>query len=272
MITTMKKKIIVTNTDLLYIEKILKHYRVHGRHNLVWRKNITPYGVLVSEVMLQQTQVARVIDKFKLWMKKYPNLSTLRKSNLKDVLILWQGLGYQRRAKALYSISKKCLRLPKTFDELLTLDGVGRYTASAVMAFAYNTFSYPVLETNIRTALIEEFHQGETEIYDGLLYDDLFRLENNKNVQKIGARVWYSALMDYGAYLKQNKVSHNVKSKHHTLQSPYKGSHRELRAKVLFAITHGELLPVDVRLEKVLEQLIAEGYVIFKDGTYHVYS
>lgn len=266
-----RRKIKVDSVDKFYIEKILKHYRIHGRHDLVWRKNITPYSVLVSEVMLQQTQVARVVDKFKAWMKIYPSLSALRKSNLRDVLILWQGLGYQRRAKALYSVSLTCFRLPKTFNELLALDGVGTYTASALMAFAYNAFYHPVLETNIRTALIEEFHQGESEIHDGLLYDDLSRLESNESVQKVGARIWYYALMDYGAYLKQNKVSHNTKSKHHSVQSPYKGSHRELRAKVLFAITKGEALPKDKRLNDVLSSLVCEGYVVKnKKGMYSI--
>lgn len=266
-----RKKIKVDSIDKLYIEKILKHYRIHGRHDLIWRKNITPYSVLVSEVMLQQTQVARVVDKFKAWMKIYPSLSVLRKSNLRDVLILWQGLGYQRRAKALYSVSLTCFRLPKTFNELLALDGVGIYTASALMAFAYNAFYHPVLETNIRTALIEEFHQGESEIHDGLLYDDLSRLESNESVQKVGARIWYYALMDYGAHLKQNKISHNKKSKHNSIATPYKGSVRQLRAKVLFSITKGLELPNDDRLSYVLEKLIREGYIEKnKEGTYSV--
>jgi A/G-specific adenine glycosylase len=261
-----KVSIMMTNnttlmTDKKFVETILKHYRIHGRHDLVWRKNITPYRILVSEIMLQQTQVTRVLPKFMSWMKTYPTLSSLSNSNLKDILILWQGLGYQRRAKALHTIAQSVRVLPKTFDELLMLRGVGTYTASAVMAFAYDTFSHPVLETNIRTVLIEEFHPGEENIHDGMLYDDLTRLEKLALVQKTGARNWYYALMDYGAHLKENKVSHNKKSAYHAVQSKYEGSLRQLRAKVLFAITHGEGLPQDERLEEVLSQLLKETFI-----------
>jgi A/G-specific adenine glycosylase len=244
------------------VTTILTHYRKYGRHDLVWRKNITAYKILVSEIMLQQTQVKRVEEKFKEWMKVYPTLKRLRHSSLKDILIIWQGLGYQRRAKALHQIGASYTAIPRTYEELLLLPGVGSYTASAVCAFAYDMFAYPVLETNIRTALIEFFHEGESEIHDGLLLDDLSRLEKNSKVRKIGARVWYYALMDFGAYLKLQKISHNTKSKHYTKQSPYKGSRRELRAKILFAIAHGKILPSDERKEKVIEKLVQEEYII----------
>lgn len=248
--------------DKACIEEILGYYKTSGRHDLPWRKKITAYRILVSEIMLQQTQVARVIPKFESWMKLYPTLGVLATSNLKEVLTLWQGLGYQRRAKALLTIAKEYTKIPRTFDELLALPGVGVYTASAVSSFAYNEFTHPVLETNIRTVLIEFFHQGEEAIHDGVLYDDLARLEKNHIVQELGARTWYYAVMDFGAYLKENKISHNKKSKHHSVQSPYKGSLRALRAKTLFAITHGTALPEDERLPQVLEQLLKEGYIM----------
>lgn len=248
-------------TDKAFIKKIISHYKKLGRHDLIWRKSITAYKILVSEIMLQQTQVSRVLPKFMLWMKRYPNLEALANATLKDVLILWQGLGYQRRAKALIAIAKKTNKLPRTYDELLLLPGIGPYTASALMAFAYDAWSKPVLETNIRTALIDEFHIGETDIHDGVLYDDLARLENMKDVKKLGARHFYYALMDYGAYLKTIKVSHNKKSKHHVKQSPYEGSFRKLRAHVLFAITNEEELPADERLEEALAQLMKEGFI-----------
>jgi A/G-specific adenine glycosylase len=247
--------------DKVFIKEIMAFHTKFGRHDLVWRKKINPYRILVSEIMLQQTQVVRVLPKFAAWMKKYPTLKALGESSFKDVLILWQGLGYQRRAKALLAIAKSTARLPKTYEELITLSGIGPYTASAICAFAYDTFTHPVLETNIRTALIEAFHPGETEIHDGVLYDDLTRLASQKEVKKLGARHWYYALMDYGAYLKALRISHNKKSAHHVVQSKYEGSVRQLRAKTLFAITHGEALPDDVRLEKVLGQLIKEGYI-----------
>jgi A/G-specific adenine glycosylase len=258
----------VHHEDISFIHDVLKHYEKNGRHTLVWRKRITPYRILVSEVMLQQTQVTRVLPKFDMWMRRYPTLDLLKVATLKDVLIVWQGLGYQRRAKALVTIAKKVKKIPKTFDELLLLPGVGRYTASALCAFAYNEFSHPVLETNIRTALIEYFFQGKDEIHDGMLYDVLSRLETNYTIKTIGARKWYYALMDFGAYLKEQHISHNAKSIHHKVQSQYKGSQRELRAKTLFAIIHGKGLPRDVRLHTVLEELEQEGFIVKKKSKY----
>lgn len=256
--------------DILFIKQVLAYHAQHGRHDLAWRKAITPYKILVSEIMLQQTQVSRVGPKFKEWMKKYPSLSALSQATLSEILVLWQGLGYQRRAKALYEIAKSITRLPKMYEELLQLKGIGPYTASAVCAFAYDTFPEYLLETNIRTALIEAFHQGETEIHDGVLYDDLARLTKNPAVQKIGARVWYYALMDYGAYLKLQRISHNSKSKHYAKQTPFEGSLRQLRAKTLFAITHKEKLPKDERVDQVLAQLVKEGYVVQKGSSYTI--
>lgn len=254
--------------DKAFITKVSQSYIQSGRHQLPWRKKINPYRVLVSEVMLQQTQVSRVLPKFDQWMKQYPTLSSLNGSNLKNVLIIWQGLGYQRRAKSLLLTAKLVRRIPKIFTDLLALPGIGIYTASAISAFAYNQFSHPVLETNIRTALIEHFHSNEDKVHDGALYDDLTRLESYTEVQALGARVWYYALMDFGASLKKSRISHNKKSVHHTVQTPYRGSMRQLRAKVLFAVTHDDIFPLDERHTLVLEQLTNDGYLMEKKGKY----
>lgn len=263
-----------TNTqvrrDAAFVRRILLHYEKYGRRDLAWRKNISSYRVLVSEIMLQQTGVSRVLPKFSAWMKKYPTLSALSEATLEDVLKLWQGLGYHRRAKALLDIARSTKALPRDYEGLLALKSIGPYTASAIMAFAYNVFPEYLLETNIRTVLIEAFHQGETKIHDGVLYDDLARLTTNRMVQEVGARTWYYAFMDYGVHLKSLKISHNEKSAHHTRQSPYEGSLRQLRAKVLFAITHKEKLPNDDRTEVVLEQLLKEEYVVKKGNRYFI--
>lgn len=259
----------IKKEDTLFIKRILDFYEKNGRHDLIWRKKITPYKILVSEIMLQQTQVKRVIPKFENWILLYPSLTSLKKVNLRDILLIWQGLGYQRRAKALYLIAQEYTKIPNTFEELCNLPGIGPYTASAICAFAYNTFAHPVLETNIRTVLIEEYHQGKELIHDGLLYDDLHRLSKNKIVQKVGARSWYYALMDYGAYLKENKISHNQKSIHYTKQTPYKGSLRQLRAEILFTISHKKKIKNDdIRTEDVLQQLINEGYILKQGKDY----
>lgn len=269
----------IKNRDALFIKRVLAHHKAHGRHDLPWRKRTNAYRVLVSEIMLQQTQVSRVLEKYALWMKTYPTLSALSRANLRDILRIWQGLGYQRRAKALYELAKNHARIPKSFEELCKLSGVGPYTASAVCAFAYDTFTHSMLETNIRTALIEEYHlpahagqagQGETSVHDSILYDDLSRLAAHPQVKKIRARTWYYALMDYGAHLKASKISHNKKSAHYVKQSAYKGSVRELRAKVLFAIAYKKPLPADDRLYDVIAKLTKEGYIVRKGKGYRV--
>lgn len=256
--------------DRHFVKCVLQHYESYGRHDLPWRKSITPYTILVSEVMLQQTQVSRVVSKFNLWMKMYPTLASLSKATLRDVLVLWQGLGYQRRAKALYDISHKTAYVPQTFHELLKLPGVGTYTASAICAFAYDVFAHPMLETNIRTALIETFYKRKKSISDDVLYDDLRRLESISIVRRVGARRWYYALMDFGASLKERGISHNEKSTSYTKQNPYKGSLREMRAQVLFAIAHKKALPKDVRLDTVLRSLERENYISKRRNRYEI--
>lgn len=244
-----------------FIKVVLDFYSKYGRHDLLWRKDVTPYKVLVSEVMLQQTQVERVLPKYKTWLKSYGTLNRLSSANLGQVLTLWQGLGYQRRAKALLTIAQTTKSLPKTFDELLELPGVGEYTASAVMAFAYDDFSHVVLETNIRTVLIEHFYLKKKVVTDESLKELLSILQEQKAVKSLGARHWYYALMDYGAHLKSKSISHNKKSSTYKKQTQYKGSQRELRAKTLFAITHGDALPQDERVETVLSELMKEKFI-----------
>lgn len=254
--------------DHTFVKNVITFYESHGRHSLSWRKKITPYRILVSEVMLQQTQVARVEKKFDEWMRIYPTLAKLQKASLQDVLLLWQGLGYQRRVKALLKISNMCRSVPRTFDELVSLPGIGTYTASAICAFAYNIFTHPVLETNIRTALIEHYYK-EGKVSDLQLYEDLYRLERLDTVLQLGARNWYYALMDYGAFLKQQGTSHNIRSSTYRPQSVYKGSIRQLRAKVLFSLARSLELPKDdARLQIVLDSLIDEGFIIKNKSRY----
>lgn len=255
--------------DGIFIRKVIVNYRKNGRHNLPWRKKATPYNVLVSEIMLQQTQVVRVLEKYNVWMKKYPSLRALKKATLKDVLHVWKGLGYQRRAKALYDIAQQITEVPTTFEKLVLLPSVGMYTATAVMAFAHNTFSYPMLETNIRTAIIDTYYSKKKKVSDETIREDVTRLEKNTLVKKIGARVWYSALMDYGAMLKEHNISHNTKSTSYVKQTSYKGSTRQLRAKVLFSFVEEKPLPKDKRVSSILTSLSKEG-LIRKEGKGYV--
>lgn len=253
-----------------FTETVMLHYTVHGRHDLPWRKTTNPYHVLVSEVMLQQTQVARVIDKYTHWIQKYPSLKHLRSASLSEVLIEWKGLGYQRRAKALLAVALEYDVLPDSYDGLLRLPGVGRYTASAVRSFAYNKFGSALLETNIRAALVYTFFQHQVAVSDQELYEVLHILEKQDLPVGVGARVWYWALMDYGAYIKSQYGSQNEKSSHYRKQTTFKGSLRELRAKVLYAIAENDEIPEDERSDEVLSQLIGEGFIVSTKKGYEI--
>jgi A/G-specific adenine glycosylase len=222
---------------------IWNYYAKNGRHNLPWRKTKDPYKILVSEVMLQETQVSRVIEKHKSFLKKFPTVQTLANAHLKEVLLEWQGLGYNRRAKYLKLCAEKVIReygdtFPKTFKELVALPGIGPATAGDLLAFAYN-IPVPVIETNIRSVFIHFFFPKARPrgIHDqdfsprGIDDRDLLPLiEQTLDTQN--PREWYWALFDYGAFLKQTR-NPNTQSKHYVKQSPFKGSNREKRSNIL---------------------------------------
>lgn len=201
--------------------------------------------------------MSRVYDKWLLWIKYYPTFKKLRQASLSDVLKLWQGLGYQRRAKALLTISQQCDTLPESYEELVGLSDIGDYTARAVRVFAFSLPDTPI-ETNIRTVLVQHFFVGETHTADSVLRE---KLEEIMKCTRLSVRDLYYALMDYGAYLKRTGVSHNATNKSYRKQSAFKGSQRELRAKALFAIIHNESLPTDERLESVLRELEKENFI-----------
>lgn len=233
-------------------QKICAHYKASGRHELPWR-NGSPYQVLVSELMLQQTQVSRVTPKFHLWMERYPTLASLSNTTLEEVLTLWKGLGYQRRAKAIFMIAKNNTIIPNTVDSLLALPGVGRYTASAIMAFAYDTYT-PLLETNVRTVLAVELGldtNTSTEEEKHRAVTDLYKLT------ALSPKDFYYALMDYGSFLKQKGFSHTSTRR----QRAYKGSFRQLRSRVLFALVEKKALPDDPRVGEALVVLEKEGFI-----------
>ncbi|MBU6388389.1 A/G-specific adenine glycosylase [Patescibacteria group bacterium] len=216
-----------------------RHYRLHGRHTLPWRKTHDPYRILVSEVMLQQTQVERVIPFYKKFIKQFPTAKKLAVAPLSDVLTAWQGLGYNRRAKMLHQAAKKlAVRKANAITELEALPGVGPYTARAVAAFAFNA-DVIFVETNIRTAVIHHFFNDKKNISDKQIAKVLEQV-----FPKGRAREWYSALMDYGAFLKKSGVKLNAKSNAYTKQSKFAGSLREARGAILRALAQGAVSPV----------------------------
>ncbi len=214
-------------------QKVLDYYRENGRHNLPWRVNMSPYYVLVSEVMLQQTQVERVIPFFERWMQEFPTFKDLAEAPQTLVLRFWKGLGYNSRALRLQKLAKIVTEqyngnLPSDFKELCSLSGIGSYTAGAVRAFAFNEYT-PLIETNVRRVFIHHFFEGRNDVTDNeilAIINEIGEVEN--------PREWYSALMDYGTTLpKIIKKNPNRRSKHYSKQSKFIGSDRQIRGNIL---------------------------------------
>lgn len=258
---------------------IWRHYRLHGRHDLPWRKTRDPYRILVSEVMLQQTQVERVVPFYRAFLKEFPTVKALASAPLGRVLTVWQGLGYNRRAKMLHDAAKKVVRdygakMPKDGETLMSLPGVGPYTARAVAAFSNNEDSI-FIETNIRTAVVHHFFATKKTVADS----DVYKILESAH-SKGRAREWYSALMDYGASLKKKGVRVNAKSAGYVRQSAFAGSSREARGAILRALAERErteaallaLLPAarQEQLAASLRKLVAEGLVEKRKAAYRL--
>lgn len=141
-------------------QRLLKWYGTYGR-DLPWRKTSDPYHILVSEVMLQQTQVDRVIPKYHQFLNRYPSFETLASAPVKEVKKLWYPLGYNIRPERLHSIACETVeryggQLPNDHDQLLAFKGIGRYTAGAIRSFAFKQDA-PILDTNVIRVLYRVF-------------------------------------------------------------------------------------------------------------------
>lgn len=267
-------------TPARFRKLVYTFYEQHGRHTLPWRKTHDPYKVLVSEIMLQQTQVERVIPFYRAFLYEFPTVRALAGAPLSAVLIRWQGLGYNRRAKMLHEAAKKIVadfggKLPTAPEALETLPGIGHYTARAVAAFAHNT-DVVFVETNLRTVVMHHFFADQEKVSDAEILAVLTRM-----YPKGDARRWYAALMDYGTHLKRSGVRTNAKSTQYTKQKAFAGSAREARGAILRALASGaktttaltKLVPAE-RKEQLMEQLhklTQEGF-IQKTGRIHQLS
>lgn len=255
---------------------VWKHYREQGRHTLPWRATSDPYRILVSEVMLQQTQVDRVIPFYKAFLKQFPTVRALAAAPLKDVLTAWQGLGYNRRAKMLHEAAKVVVKeyngkMPQDATTLLTLPGIGPYTAAAVAVFSNNTDQI-LIETNIRTVIIHHFFSDKKSVSDKEILAIL-----EKVYPKGRARTWYAALMDYGSQLKRNGLRINTRAKGYTKQSTFKGSLREARGALLRTLIEGpkrrtallRILGAErvSQTQEALAKLVQEGLVTSEGAT-----
>ena len=260
-------------------ETLWAYYAKHARNELPWRQpesdgQFDSYKILVSELMLQQTQVGRVVPKFHAFIATFPTVKTLASVGLGSVLQTWQGLGYNRRAKYLWQSAQaitKLGRFPDTLTELVGLPGVGKNTAGAILAYAHNQ---PIvfIETNIRTVMIHHFFADIEEVDDSSIANCI-----NQTLDHENPREWYWALMDYGSYLKNTAGNASRRSKHYGKQSVFTGSKRQIRGAVIRTLTVGphtlselEHLIADDRLGAVLADLIAEGLILEENNKYHL--
>lgn len=217
-------------------KKTIWKYHSENRRDLPWRNTHDPYKILVSEMMLQQTQVSRVLIKYKSFLKKFPNAKALASAPLRDVLLEWQGLGYNRRAmylkKTAEVVTKELKgRFPNTAEALMKLPGIGQSTAGALIAFSHNKPSV-FIETNIRSVFMHFFFKNTSSVSDTMIKELVEETLDTEN-----SREWYYALYDYGTMLKKssNKETRSIhrNSKHYKKQSKFAGSNRELRSKII---------------------------------------
>ena len=210
---------------------VWEYYRQHGRQ-MPWRDDPTPYGVAVSEIMLQQTQVSRVLQKYPVFLAAFPDWQTLAVARLVDVLAVWQGLGYNRRALNLHKLAQSVVGdfggvLPDDPIVLWKLPGIGPGTAGSIAAFAFNR---PVvfIETNIRRVFIHHFFADTSKVADTELLPFIEQALDHAN-----PREWYYALMDYGAHLAVAVPNPNRRSKHYARQPQFEGSDRQIRGAIV---------------------------------------
>ena len=230
-------------------KKIYAHY-LKEKRSLPWRSTRDPYKILISEVMLQQTQAPRVIPKYKEFLKLFPTVTDLAKAETKNVLSVWQGLGYNRRALALLRCAQAIAgeykgKFPKSYEGLLVLPGVGPYTASAIMVFAYNK-PQMMIETNIRAVFIHFFFPNSKNISDKELIPLI-----EKYTDIVNPKEWYNALMDYGAMLKRTIVNPSRLSAHHIKQSAFKGSNRQVRGTIIKLYTQNPKITKQTLVNKL---------------------
>ena len=222
----------MTKKQSVFVETVKNFYTAWGRHDLPWRQTADPYKILVSEIMLQQTQVARVVTKYAEFLSLFPTVQSLADAPLGAVLTVWQGLGYNRRAKMLHQCAQTIVGefagvWPRDISALQSLPGVGPYTAGAVAAFAFSQPS-TIIETNIRTVYLHHFFPDGTEISDATLLPII-----TLTLDTSDPRSWYYALMDYGSHLKVTVGNKNTMSKHYTKQSKFVGSDRQIRGAII---------------------------------------
>jgi A/G-specific adenine glycosylase len=230
-------------------DTMFAYYREHGRR-LPWRYIDSPYRILVSEFMLQQTQVDRVLTKYDPFISRFPDINAVAHASLRDVLAEWQGLGYNRRAANLHKAAQKVVHdfngmIPDCADTLQALPGVGPSTAGAVVAFAFNKPAV-FIETNIRRVFIHFFFPGADKVSDKQIFPLVERA-----LDRTDPRSWYYALMDYGVMLASREANPNRRSAHYHRQSRFENSDRQIRGMILKALVAHPALALEELVQSV---------------------
>lgn len=258
---------------------ILNFYKAHGR-DLAWRLTRDPYKILVSEVMLQQTQVSRFLPKYDLFLSRWPDFQSLAQASTEELLSVWKGLGYNRRALRLRESARMSeawgwtIPNDKTFIDILP--GVGKSTSAALRSFCFGEPSI-YLETNVRRVLLTCFFPQEEGVKDvrleALLQELIQHIDDTQS--------WYYALMDYGVLLKALQPNANRRSAHYTKQGKFEDSNRQIRGLLIHLLTDTgakslteicTMLPTfeQERILYSLGQLSEEGFVQERDALYKI--
>lgn len=255
--------------EIKEFQKTVWDYYAKNRRAMPWRDLITPYRTFVSEVMLQQTQVPRVMEKFPQFIKQFPSFKALAAAPLNELLSVWQGMGYNRRALYLKKAAEAVVRdyggrLPQSPEELEKLAGIGPATARSIATFAWN-IPVAFIETNIRAVFLHHFFAGRSDISDSQLMPFVEAALDKEN-----AREWQYALMDYGVMLKRLHKNPSRASLHHVKQSKFEGSVRQTRGKLVKLLAHGPFTDTALakraaeptaRVNAALHSLVRDGLV-----------
>lgn len=256
-----------SSKDIASFKRKVKLFYTNNKRSFPWRETRNPYHILVSEIMLQQTQTSRVAEKYKDFLLEFPTLEALAAAPLRNVLKIWQGLGYNRRALYLKKTaevitSSRASTLPQSEKELVKLPGVGKNTAGALLSFAYNLPAI-FIETNIRRVFLYEFFKDKEGVSDKELLPLITETLDRKN-----PREWYYALMDYGAHIARTVENPNRKSRHYKKQSTFEGSPRQARGQIIKLLLEKPYAAQDLKakikhkhFDTALNKLVKEGVI-----------
>ncbi len=288
----------ISKQEITDFQNHILDWYAQNKRSLPWRelkfdpilKAREPYKIFISEVMAQQTQLSRVIPKYLAWLEVFPTVESLAKADTSEVLRMWSGLGYNRRALNMKKAAEKIINefngnFPNSEKDLLSLPGIGQYTARAILCFAFDQ-QVAVVDTNVRRVILTQVLKdaekkvSELRLHDAAREKMITETEMEEIAQTLlpqgMAYEWNQALMDYSAaMLREQKISIPKQSKFH-------GSHRQYRGRVLKVLLEKKKVSVDQLgslikegytdvekdwLQKLLDELVKEGFVIIENDS-----